>query len=163
MFADAVLLVEGVGDQLAAREAAKAIPVDLDAENLSVVACGGKTAIPYHARLCQALGIPVCVMYDDDLQPEPNQEDQSPSAAGTREKNERARRESRDIDVAVSNALDRFVCSPNLEAMLGVGGGKDKPARVLQRVRDTPADVPPVLHEAVWRLADLAGCAPPPF
>ena len=89
LFADAVLLVEGVGDQLAAREAAKAIPVDLDAENLSVVACGGKTAIPYHARLCQALGIPVCVMYDDDLQPEPNQEEPE-SQRGWNSRKERA-------------------------------------------------------------------------
>jgi hypothetical protein len=152
-----------VGDQLAAREVAKSVPVDLDAENLSVVACGGKTAIPYHARLCRALGIPVCVLYDDDLHPEPDQEDPSSDAGRTREKNERAQKESRDVEAAISNPRDRFVCSPSLEAMLGVGGGKDKPARVLQRVRDRPGDVPTVLHDAVWRLADLAGCAPAPF
>jgi predicted ATP-dependent endonuclease of OLD family len=56
---------------------AKHLPVDLDAENLSVIACGGKTAIPYHARLCRALGIPVCVLFDDDTLPEPDGVDPS--------------------------------------------------------------------------------------
>lgn len=163
LFADGVLLVEGPGDQLAAREIAREIPVDLDAENLSVIACGGKTAIPYHARLCQALGIPVCVLYDDDLVPEPDRGDDGPQAAKTRAHNERARKENGEILKAVPNAADRFVCSPSLEKALGVGDGKDKPARVLDAVRRTPEQAPDSLRESVWRLADLAGCAPPPF
>lgn len=163
LFADAVLLVEGPGDQLAAREMAKHVPVDLDAENLSVIACGGKAAIPYHARLCRALGIPVCVLYDDDIVPEPDPSDASPRAARIRERNRQAKRETAEIEKAVPNERDRFVCFPNLEAALGVTGSKDKPVRVLEKVRDAPSSAPDALRDAVWRLADLADCAPAPF
>jgi putative ATP-dependent endonuclease of the OLD family len=164
LFADGVLLVEGPGDQLAAREVASTIPIDLDAENLSVVSCGGKTAIPYHARLCRALGIPVCALYDDDLVPDPPEEDASSSASKARENNKRARRETAEIQRALPSSLDRFACSPNLEAELGVSAqGKDKPARVLQAVRDDPEAAPAALRDAVLRLGDLTDSAPPPF
>jgi putative ATP-dependent endonuclease of OLD family len=163
LFADGVLLVEGPGDQLAAREIAKHVPVDLDAENLSVISCGGKTAIPYHARLCRSVGIPVCVLYDDDLVDDPPDDDATPEARKARENNARARRETAAIEAAVPSALDRFVCSPSLEIELGVTGRKDKPARVLAHVRATPDDVPDALTRAVERLADFVDAAPPPF
>jgi predicted ATP-dependent endonuclease of OLD family len=164
LFADGVLLVEGPGDQLAAREVAEKIPLDLDAENLSVISCGGKTAIPYHARLCRSLGIPVCALYDDDLVPDPPAEDVSDKAVKARESNNRARRETVEIERAIPSSLDRFACSPNLETELGVSSrGKDKPARVLQAVRDDPEAAPTALRDAVLRLGDLTGAAPPPF
>jgi hypothetical protein len=129
-----------------------------------VVSCGGKTAIPYHARLCRALGIPVCALYDDDLVADPPEEDTSNSASKARENNKRARRETAEIQRALPSSLDRFACSPNLEAELGVSAqGKDKPARVLQAVRDDPEATPAALRDAVLRLGDLTDSAPPPF
>jgi predicted ATP-dependent endonuclease of OLD family len=164
LFADGVLLVEGPGDQLAARQVASSLAIDLDAENLSVISCGGKTAIPYHARLCKALGIPVCALYDDDLVADPSEDDTSSSARKARENNQRARRETREIENALPSSLDRFACSPNLESELGVSDrGKDKPARVLAAVRERPEGVPAALRNAVLRLGDLTDSAPPPF
>ena len=161
LFADAVLLVEGHGDMLAARETAKAADIDIDGNNLSVIACGGKTAIPFHIRLCQALEIPVCAMYDSDVHKEP--QDDPDQIEKVRRSNERAARDTARIEEALTQARDRFVCKPDLEAILGATG-KKSPGRTLQTLKDTPADQrPPVLAEAVLRLAELADCAPPPF
>jgi hypothetical protein len=43
--------------------------VDLDGENLSVIDCGSKHAIPFIARTCRALGIAVIVLHDRDILP----------------------------------------------------------------------------------------------
>jgi hypothetical protein len=163
LFADGVLLVEGAGDQLAVREIAPHLPVDLDAENLSVIACGGKTAIPYHARLCRSLALPVCALYDDDLVADPEASDASPAARRTRERNAQARLETEEIEKALPSRAERFVCSPNLEAELGITGGRDKPVRVQAAIRNNPAGAPASVRDAVIRLAELADCAPLPF
>ena len=75
----------------------------------------------------------MCALYDDDLVPDPPEEDTSGSASKARENNKRARRETAEIDKALPSSLNRFACSPSLEAELGVSDrGKDKPARVLR-------------------------------
>lgn len=163
LFADAVLLVEGPGDQLAARAVAEHLNVDLDAENLSVVACGGKTSIPYYARLCRALGVPTCVLFDEDVLEEPAADDQTPKASKRRQDNARAVRETQLIKLAVPDPRHRFMCSPNLETALGVTGRRDKPARTLAAVNAAPGTVPEALSAAVLQLADFVDAGPPPF
>lgn len=160
LFADAVLLVEGPGDQLAAKEVARGVPLDLDAENLSVIACGGKTAIPYHARLCRALEIPVCAMYDDDLVSAPSADDQSEKAKKARDQNARASTETAEIEAALPSAADRFACSPSLETELGVGRGRDKPGRVLQAIRANPENPPGRSRERGHQTGRLGGLRP---
>jgi predicted ATP-dependent endonuclease of OLD family len=67
LFATGVLLVEGHGDRLAVKEVAEKLSIDLDAEGLSVIDCGGKNAIPFFARLCRSLRIPFVVLHDLDI------------------------------------------------------------------------------------------------
>lgn len=70
-FARRVLLVEGPGDELATRRISEMLGHDIDAEDLAIVGCGGKSGIPFAARLCRALRIPFWVLRDDDIQEEP--------------------------------------------------------------------------------------------
>jgi putative ATP-dependent endonuclease of the OLD family len=67
LFASRVLLVEGPGDRLAVLLTAERLNYDLDAEDLAVVHCGTKTAIPFFARTCRALGVDFCILHDEDL------------------------------------------------------------------------------------------------
>jgi putative ATP-dependent endonuclease of the OLD family len=71
-FARKVLLVEGDADQLAASEVARRLGHDVDAEDLAILNCGGKSGIPFFARLCRALGVPFVALFDDDIWPTPN-------------------------------------------------------------------------------------------
>ena len=64
-FARRVLLVEGDADQLAASHVAKHLGRDIDAEDLAIVNCGGKSSVPFFARLCHALGVPFVVLFDE--------------------------------------------------------------------------------------------------
>lgn len=133
LFANAVLLVEGRGDLIAARGTAARLKLDLDARNLTILECGGKTSIPFHARLCQALGIPVCVMYDDDQWPAPRTDD--PDFKVKREALDRALAENALIETAAPDANRRFTCHPTLEELMGIGRHADrKPMRIAQAV-----------------------------
>lgn len=134
LFANAVLLVEGRGDLIATRGTAARLKLDLDARNLTILECGGKTSIPFHARLCRALGIPVCVLYDDDQWPEPDIED--PDQHVKRKALKRAADENALIEVAVPDAARRFACHPTLEELMGIGRNADrKPMRMAQAIR----------------------------
>lgn len=99
LFASAVLLVEGKADLVAARTVAGKLEFDLDARNLSILECGGKTSIQFHARLCRSLGIPVCALYDDDLWPTPADTDEKAQAQFEKDR-QRAVRDNADIDGA---------------------------------------------------------------
>jgi predicted ATP-dependent endonuclease of OLD family len=157
LFANAVLLVEGKADLIAARGTATRMRVDLDARNLTVMECGGKTSIPFHARICRALGIPVCALYDDDQWPVPADADDA-----TRKKIEdevaRAEAENEVIAEALPDASARFVCRPTLEAEMGIGrSATNKPMRMaeaLARARDRH-DLPQQLTAAVQFLDQL--------
>jgi putative ATP-dependent endonuclease of the OLD family len=154
LFAGAVLLVEGKADLIAARGTAARLGVELDARNLTVMECGGKSSIPFHARLCRALGVPVCALYDDDQWPVPEGADES---TRTRIKDDCAR--AADVTALIEAALpetaDRFVSHPTLEAEMGIGRHADsKPMRMAARVdaARTRHDLPPQLVDAVRRL-----------
>ena len=103
------------------------------------------------------------MLYDDDLRNEPNEDDDSARARRDREHNARARKENSAIVEAVPAAVDRFVCSPSLESVLQVGEGKDRPARVLARIRESPEDAPLAVTSAVVRLTEFVGAEPLPF
>lgn len=158
LFASAVLLVEGPGDQIAAHGvASRNSKFDLDGQNLSIIDCGGKSSIPFHAALCRALGIPVCALYDEDVWP--ISDDATPERRQKKEaENQKAAAESAKIEAELP-ATDRFVCSPTLEEMLGVGrNAKNKPLQVAEKIRaaTTPEQIPAPLIEALKRLRELA-------
>lgn len=157
LFADAVLLVEGRADRLAARAVAKRLQIDLDAKNLTVMECGGKSGIPFHAALCRALGIPVCVLHDDDQWPPVNGETDDEK----KKREDHAATEAAlnvQIAEAVPDGSNRFVCTPTLEHQLGIGRhAASKPLKAIEAVRAAKdrGGVPTALIDAVERLATV--------
>ena len=158
LFADAVLLVEGKADRIGARGVAKQMTIDLDARNLTVIECGGKSSIPFHALLCRALGVPVCALYDDDQWPDdPSASDDDRTKRWKRNESERAVNER--IEQAIPDAAARFVCSPTLEQLVGIGReSSNKPLQMAPIVSaaPNPAALPESLVRAVQRLASEA-------
>ena len=151
LFATGVLLVEGHGDRLAVTEVAEKLSVDLDAEGLSVIGCGGKNAIPFFARLCRSLQIPFVVLHDLDLY----EGDSLPS--WQIKENERAPEVNALIAEAAGSDVGIYQLVPNLEHTLGVGrGASDKPRLVLAAAKErTIEELPQQLVEAVSALVAL--------
>lgn len=151
LFARRVLLVEGHGDRLAAQLVAQRLGLDLDAEGLSVVACGGKAAIPFYGRMCRALGIQALVLHDEDVY----EADGEGSLTGWQvEENAKAPGQNAEIASAVGNSAEVFVLKPSLEVVLGIGrGASDKPLKVVERLEAMDLkDMPSPVVEAVRAL-----------
>lgn len=132
LFADRVLLVEGQADRVAVRHVALTVNVDLDAENLSVVDCGGKSSIPFFATACRALEIPFAVLHDVDIF-----EPEDPAALSDKQKqsNRQEAKLNQRIADAVGGAAPIFQMDPSLESVLGIGANaRDKPRRVLEEL-----------------------------
>lgn len=151
LFANAVLLVEGKSDLIAIRGTAARMRIDLDARNLTVMECGGKTSIPFHARLCRALDIPVCALYDDDQWSVPDDADQE----GQKKIEDEVARAAADnalVAAALPDAAARFICHPTLEEQMGIGrNANSKPMRVAARLNEarTREDLPQQLIDAL--------------
>jgi len=153
LFARRVLLVEGHGDYLAVRLVAEKLGHDLDAEGLSVVACGGKNAIPFYARMCNSLGIPVLVLHDEDVyEPVPGES----LSKWKVDENATAPKHNAEIATALGNPDHLFLIKPCLEAALGIGhNASDKPLKVIEGLGDLKVDeMPPGLVAAVQALSE---------
>jgi putative ATP-dependent endonuclease of the OLD family len=150
-FARKVLLVEGPGDQLAVRFVAERLGFDLDGEDLAVVECGGKTAIPFYARVCTALQIEYVVLHDEDLYPA---EGSAEREVRIRADNAREEEMNAKIAAAVADTNRVFTLAPSLEAALGIGrGATDKPRRVAEALDALDAGLfPESLSAAVQAL-----------
>jgi putative ATP-dependent endonuclease of the OLD family len=153
-FARRVLLVEGPGDVLAVRMRAERDAIDLDAEDFAVIDCGSKSAIPFMARACRALGIPVVALHDEDIY---EAEDGTDERAKTQEQNAAEGATNKAVVEAVGDSSRVFIIAPSLEEALGISqNAKDKPRRVVQALTAIPAEQwPNELAEAVELL-----CAP---
>jgi putative ATP-dependent endonuclease of the OLD family len=152
LFATGTLLVEGHGDRLAVKEVAEKLSIDLDAEGLSIIDCGGKNAIPFFARLCRSLCIPFVVLHDLDIY-------EGDSLADWQAKeNKRAPAANALISKAAGTKVKIFQVAPNLEHCLGVGrGASDKPRLVYAATKSRAMeDLPTQLVDAVKALAALA-------
>ena len=161
LFANAVMLVEGKSDLIAIRGTAARMGIDLDARNLTVMECGGKTSIPFHAQLCRALDIPVCALYDDDQWPVPDNTGDEERKKIEAEA-ERAAAENALIAAALPDASARFVCHPTLEEQMGIGrNAHNKPMRMAARLKKarTRQELPQQLIDAL-RYLDQADPAP---
>lgn len=152
LFAERVLLVEGHGDRLAALEVAKKLNVDLDAEGLSIIDCGGKNAIPFYARSCRALGIPCVILHDEDIYGGEN------LASWQEESNQKAPDQNETVREAASPETEIYLVNETLESALGVGrNASNKPMRVLEVVESTEvAALPEPLVDAVKSLAGIS-------
>ena len=147
LFASRALIVEGHADRVGALLVAEKLDVDVDAESIAIVDCGGKNSIPLVARVCRSLRIPFTVFHDEDIWPVEKAADKS----SQEEENRLAESENRRIAEAVGKEGSLFVAKPTLEAMLGIGrSAKDKPLKVVDKLRDMKlSDVPQALIDAV--------------
>ena len=66
-FARCVMFVEGNTEKVAIPLAFKALGVDVNKENISVIECGGKTKMPLFARTAAAFKIPFVMLVDRDV------------------------------------------------------------------------------------------------
>jgi predicted ATP-dependent endonuclease of OLD family len=151
LFARGVLLVEGHGDRLAAAYVASALDIDLDAEGLSIISCGGKSAVPFFARLCRSLSIPFVILHDTDLY------EGDELADWMKNENQAApRRNQAIVDAAGTDAVILTV-SPTLESALRIARtASDKPRRVIAALQGLQQeDFPIGLVDAVYALSDL--------
>lgn len=148
LFARKALLVEGPGDRLAARIAAERVGLDLDAEDLAVVDCGSKAAIPFVARTARALGVPFVVLHDSDIYEEVGAPEE---VEKIRTDNAKQASFNADIVGAAGETRAVFVCEPSLEAILGIGrNAPDKPRRVVEALEPLDAtSIPGPLIDAV--------------
>ncbi len=134
LFASRVLLVEGPGDRFAVRAVADKLGFDLDGEGISVVDCGSKSAIPFFARICRALEIPLRVLCDEDQWPPPVDGDPEKLTKHQTE-SRRAAELHEKVVAAVNDPTRLFVMKPSLEGELGIGrNASDKPARVVAAI-----------------------------
>lgn len=163
LFARRVLLVEGHGDQLAARRVAESLGVDVDAEDLAIVSSGGKNRLPFFARACRALEIPFVVLHDLDILPideveemEPRTQEEGTTSRRQRD-NERAAKANLAIGEAAGDTNVVYSLSPSLEAALGISRNADnKPRRIVETLQQLdPSDYPEPLTAAVRALAEM--------
>lgn len=133
LFAERALLVEGYGDRIAALLLAERLNLDLDAEGVTIVDCGGKSGIELVLRVCQALGIPCAVLHDEDVWPTDEVADAEKKSAVTAENDAERERNRRIREAAGQTPV--FVMSPSLEAALGIGrNATDKPRRIAEEM-----------------------------
>lgn len=143
LFASKALLVEGYGDRIAAMTIAEKLDIELDAEAIAVVDCGGKSGIELFVRVCTALGIPFSVVHDEDVWPV---DDDAEDARGAKQAEENAKEEqtNRRIYDAIGGVGRLFVVKPSLESALGIGRtARDKPRRIAEALSGIDLSTPP--------------------
>lgn len=152
-FASRVLLVEGPGDAVAVRLLAERLEINLDAEDLAVIECGSKNAIPFVARVCRRLRIPVVVLHDLDIYPEEGDEEQQ---AKQRQQNRQQAEANKKILEAVGDPAAVFTLDPSLEAVLGIGRrADDKPRRIVEALEGLESEEwPGPVREALAALTE---------
>jgi len=132
LFASRALLVEGYGDRIAALLVAQKRNLDLDAEGIAVVDCGGKDGIELVVRVCRALQIPFVVLHDEDIWPTDDISDDEKRRKQEQENKDEERKNQRIKD-AIGQDSALFVISPSLEAALGIRrNASDKPRRIAE-------------------------------
>jgi putative ATP-dependent endonuclease of OLD family len=143
LFSRCALLVEGYGDRIAALIIADHVELDVDAEAVAVVDCGGKAGIELAVGVCRALEIPFVVLHDEDVWPISEVSD--PKEQIEREKQNKAAHEANErIRKAVCDDHSVFIISPSLEAVLSISrDAKEKPKRIAEALQGASLKNPP--------------------
>ncbi|GBD40032.1 DNA replication and repair protein RecF [bacterium HR37] len=134
LFASKALLVEGYGDRVAVQLVAEKLNLDLDAEGIAVVDCGGKAGIELFVRVCKALAISFVVIHDKDVRSiPPNADNETRSKIKSENKAEQVKNQR--IQDAVGKEGKLFVIKPSLEDVLGISrNATDKPRRIFEKL-----------------------------
>ncbi len=152
-FAKKVMLVEGATEKVALPLAFKALGVDINKENLSVIECGGKTKIPLFARVAKALDIPFVILADHDVR-EIKAEWSDTRKKEQSEKNSKHERWNRDLVVAAGDEKRVFFLRPAFEDEMSLSG--DDSQKVDQAFNKfetiTAATLPAALRDPIHAL-----------
>lgn len=114
LFANRVVLGEGKDDEFAFRSGLELHSVDLDARSVSVLGVGSRDNFPDYAKLLSSLGIPWCVVIDEDVKADGTPKDGSAVTLAA-------------LNEMKSEADEIVVLSVDLEHCLGVPRNPDKP------------------------------------
>ena len=146
--ARAAVLVEGQTEKLVLPFVFQALDRDADREAISIVECGGKSGIPFFARVCRTVGVPFVAIHDRDAAP-----GRTPIQA------ERALNE---LIAEIAGPERTVVLEPDFEAVTGLTGHSHKPERAWRRFAALPAaEMPVPLARAVELAVSLADGAEP--
>lgn len=143
LFARAALLVEGRTEKLALPFVFAALGADADREGISIVECGGKSNLPFFARVCTAARVPFVVLHDRD-RPQSRR-----AAPGVRRLNERI--------AAAAPAGRTIVLDPDFERVAGLRPRHHKAQRAWEAFARRPLqDIPEPLRRAAALTLALA-------
>ena len=135
----AAILVEGLTEKITLPFVFRALGLDADREQISIVECGGKSNIPLFIEICRRARVPFVVVHDSDLRPG---------------------REPLEAEVKLNALIRRragarrtVVLEPDFEGVAGFHGKARKPERAWAHLAQAPLDeLPEPLVRAV-RLA----------
>jgi len=135
----AAILVEGLTEKITLPFVFRALGLDADREQISIVECGGKSNIPLFIEICRRARVPFVVVHDSDL---------------------RLGREPLEAEVKLNALIRRragarrtVVLEPDFEGVAGFHGKARKPERAWAHLAQAPLDeLPEPLVRAV-RLA----------
>jgi len=156
VFARKALLTEGYGDRIAALLIAEKLALDLDAEGVVIVDCGGKAGIELVLLVCRALGVPFVVVHDEDIRPTHAISDPEKRKMQEQE-NEAEQRKNNRIKAAAGNIGRIYVIKPSLEEVLGIArDASDKPRRIAEALGKVDlADMKPGLDPLIEAVKEL--------
>jgi predicted ATP-dependent endonuclease of OLD family len=135
----AAILVEGLTEKIAFPLVFNALGRDADREQISIVACGGKSNLPLFVEICRRAHVPYVVVHDSDMRPG---------------------REPLEAEVKLNALIRRragarrtIVLEPDFEGVFGFRSRAKKPERAWHRLAKAGLDeMPEPLVRAV-RLA----------
>jgi predicted ATPase len=146
--ARAALLVEGQTEKLVLPFVFRALGHDADREAISIVECGGKSGIPFFARICRTVGVPSVAVHDRD----------APRGRAPIQ----AERALNDLIAEVAGPERTIVLEPDFEAVTGLAGHSHKPERAWRRFATLSApEMPEPLVRAIELAVSLAERAEP--
>lgn len=141
--ARAAVLVEGMTEKLVLPFVFQALGHNHDREAISIVECGGKSGIPFFARICAVVGVPFVAVHDRDAR-----RGRKPIAA------ERALNE---LIAEIAGRERTFVLEPDFEAVAGLRGHTHKPEQAWRSFATLPATkMPQQLLQAATVALSLA-------
>jgi hypothetical protein len=135
----AAILVEGLTEKIAFPLVFHALGRDADREQISIVACGGKSNLPLFVEICRRAHIPYVVVHDSDRRPgrEPLEAELKLNALIRRR----------------AGARRTIVLEPDFEGVFGFRSRARKPERAWHRIANARADE---LPEPLVRAVKLA-------
>jgi predicted ATP-dependent endonuclease of OLD family len=139
----AAILVEGMTEKIAFPFVFRALGLDADREQISIVECGGKSNIPLFVEICKRARVPYVVVHDSDLRPGREQ------SSAERKLNALIRRRA--------GARRTIVLEPDFEGAVGFHSRDHKPQRASRRLAEArPDELPEPLVRAVRLALDSA-------